>query len=75
MLLRGLVGVKCRLSIVHCEWVEALLAPLELDVILTYDFLEHKVNTDFVASEMEEVRLLSNILLESMVLLGQDIVV
>ena len=37
-------------------------------MVFALGVLEHKVNTDFMASEMEEIRLLANILLESMVL-------
>ena len=56
------------------ERVEDLLAPVELDMLFTLDFFGDIVDADFMICEMEEVRLLTNVLLEVVLLLCQYII-
>ena len=57
-------------SLIYCKWVEDLLAPVKFDVIIALDILRHVVNANLMAREVEEVRLLPNVLLERLLLLG-----
>ena len=65
---RGSTGLN------DCEGVEDLLAPTKLDMIVTLDLLCDIVDADFMTCEMEEVRLLANVLLEVVFLLCKYII-